>query len=67
MYPESPAKKQDYRQEARSIRAKAREVHARTVTRMTGRERAFSRVSSQFDRYDQPLLSYLNETLIRVR
>jgi hypothetical protein len=27
MYSEAPAKKQDYRQEARSIRAKAREVH----------------------------------------
>jgi len=27
MYSEAPAEKQDYRQEARSIRAKAREVH----------------------------------------
>jgi hypothetical protein len=27
MHSEPPAKKQDYRQEARSIRAKAREVH----------------------------------------
>ena len=27
MYSEAPAKKQDYRQEARSIRVKARDVH----------------------------------------